>query len=41
MDRRHPRIGAVMGAEIFNTSIEKLCDAVHPDRSVIIGLSRT
>jgi diacylglycerol kinase (ATP) len=31
-------IGAVMGAEIFNTSIEKLCDAVHPDRSVIIGL---
>jgi hypothetical protein len=30
-------IGAVMGAEIFNTSIEKLCDALHPDRSEIIG----
>ncbi len=31
-------IGAVLGAEIFNTSIEKLCDALHPDRSAIIGL---
>ncbi len=31
-------IGAVMGAEIFNTSIEKLCDALHPDRSTLIGL---
>ena len=31
-------IGAVMGAEIFNTSIEKLCDVLHPQRSEIIGL---
>ena len=31
-------IGAVMGAEIFNTSIEKLCDALHPQRNEIIGL---
>ncbi len=31
-------IGAVMGAEIFNTSIEKLCDALHPSRSTLIGL---
>ena len=31
-------IGAVTGAEIFNTAIEKLCDTLHPDRSSGIGL---
>ena len=31
-------IGAVTGAELFNTATEKLCDAVHPERSAGIGL---
>ncbi len=31
-------VGAVTGAEIFNTAIEKLCDALHPNRSRVIGL---
>jgi diacylglycerol kinase (ATP) len=31
-------IGAVLGAELLNTAIETLCDAVHPDRSLAIGL---
>lgn len=31
-------IGAVLGSEIFNTAIEKLCDALHPNRSALIGL---
>ncbi len=26
-------IAAVIGAELFNTAIETLCDAVHPERS--------
>ena len=31
-------IGAVTGAEIFNTAIEKLCDTLHPTWSKGIGL---
>jgi diacylglycerol kinase (ATP) len=31
-------IGAVTGAELFNTAIEKLCDALHPGQSPAIGL---
>lgn len=31
-------IGAVTGAEIFNTAIEKLCDTLHPGTSSGIGL---
>lgn len=31
-------IGAVTGAEIFNTAIEKLCDMLHPGRHKTIGL---
>lgn len=31
-------IGAVTGAEIFNTAIEKLCDALHPSWNRGIGL---
>jgi diacylglycerol kinase (ATP) len=31
-------IGAVMGAEIFNTAIEKLCDTLHPNWSKGIGM---
>jgi diacylglycerol kinase len=29
--------GAVLGAELFNTAAERLCDALHPDRSPAIG----
>jgi diacylglycerol kinase len=31
-------IGAVMGAELFNTAIEKLCDTLHPGRNRAIGM---
>jgi diacylglycerol kinase len=31
-------IGSVLGAEIFNTAIEKLCDALHPQYHKLIGL---
>lgn len=31
-------IGAVTGAEIFNTAIEKLCDTLHPNWNKGIGL---
>jgi diacylglycerol kinase len=31
-------IGAVTGAELFNTSIETLCDTLHPDKSY--GIAR-
>ncbi len=27
----------VVGAELFNTAIETLCDAVHPERHPLIG----
>jgi diacylglycerol kinase (ATP) len=30
-------IGAVTGAELFNTAAEKLCDTLHPDRCEGIG----
>jgi diacylglycerol kinase (ATP) len=30
--------GAVLSAELFNTALEKLCDALHPGRSPAIGL---
>ncbi|SHH92595.1 Diacylglycerol kinase [Sporobacter termitidis DSM 10068] len=30
-------IGAVTGAELFNTAVEKLCDTLHPGRSDGIG----
>ena len=31
-------IGAVLGAEIFNTAVEKLCDTLHPQWNAGIGL---
>lgn len=31
-------IGAVTGAEIFNTAIEKLCDTLHPEWNTGIGV---
>jgi len=31
-------IAVVLGAEAFNTAIEKLCDVVHPDKHKQIGL---
>jgi diacylglycerol kinase len=31
-------IGAVTGAEIFNTAIEKLCDTLHPGHHQGVGL---
>jgi diacylglycerol kinase (ATP) len=31
-------IGAVLSAELFNTALEKLCDALHPGQSPAIGL---
>jgi diacylglycerol kinase len=33
-------VGAVLGAEIFNTAIEKVCDALHPGQSAAIGLAK-
>jgi len=30
-------ITLVTGAELFNTAIESLCDAVHPDQHPLIG----
>lgn len=30
-------VGAVLGAELFNTAVERLCDALHPGRSPVIG----
>ena len=33
-------ISAVMGAEIFNTSIEKLCDILHPEKHIGIGQTK-
>ena len=33
-------IGAVTGAEIFNSAIEKLCDTLHPDKSSGIGRAK-
>lgn len=32
--------GAVMAAELFNTALENLCDAVHPDRHPKIGAAK-
>ncbi len=31
-------IGAVTGAEIFNTALEKLCDTLHPSQNKGIGM---
>lgn len=31
-------VGAVLSAELFNTALEKLCDALHPGQSPAIGL---
>ena len=33
-------IAAVLGAEAFNTAIETLADAVHPDRDPLVGQAK-
>jgi diacylglycerol kinase len=33
-------IGAVTGAELFNTALEKLCDTLHPARNTGIGMAK-
>ena len=32
--------GAVIAAELFNTALENLCDAVHPDKHPKIGAAK-
>jgi diacylglycerol kinase (ATP) len=33
-------IGAVLGAECFNTALESLADAVHPDQHPLVGRAK-
>ncbi len=33
-------IGSVLGAEAFNTAVESLADAVHPERSALVGRAK-
>lgn len=32
--------GMVLGAELFNTAIENMCDALHPDQHPLIGMAK-
>lgn len=33
-------IGSLLGAEAFNTAVESLADAVHPERSALVGRAK-